>query len=150
MVEQQSGHPLTGLDFTVKALLNGRWDADVTEAMASSKSHLGSVGHIGTGVIFFGLEFLWKGAVSPQPGQKGTTEKRRRHRTESENLGHVRGCGDFPKSLLKGSQDLCSCLTACRPHSAQWKHPASKAEKVELHTRVSMEFPSRHAQFHHA
>lgn len=54
MVEQQSGHPLTGLDFTVKALLNGRWDADVTEAMASSKSHLGSVGtHRNRGDFFW-------------------------------------------------------------------------------------------------
>lgn len=30
--------------WSVKALLNGRWDAEVTEAMASSKSHLGSMG----------------------------------------------------------------------------------------------------------
>lgn len=90
----------------MKAFLNSRRDADVTEAMASSKSHLGSVAHIGTGVIF-GLESLCLGAVSSQPGQKSTKEKRRLQRTESENLGHVRGHGDFPKSLLEGSQDLC-------------------------------------------
>lgn len=39
--------------FTVKALLNSRRDADVTEAMASSKSHLGSVGaHRNRGAFF--------------------------------------------------------------------------------------------------
>lgn len=46
-------------------------------------------------------------AVSPQPGQKGTTGKSRPYRAELENLGHVRGDGDFPGPLRKGSQDLC-------------------------------------------
>lgn len=114
--------------------------ADVTEAMvASSESHFGPVHGKRGALLELGLcaerWFLHS---------RDRRVKKRPHWAELENLGRVRGKRAFLSPPLKDSQAWADVSQAHWLHLAQWKLPASKAEKVELHTGVRVAFPSRH------
>lgn len=97
---------------------------DVTEAMASSKSHFGPV-HRKRGA------FLELGLCAEQwfLHSRDRRVKKGPRWAELENLRRVRGNRAFLSPLLTDSQACVDVSQAHWLHVTQWKLPASKAKR---------------------